>query len=123
MRRHASRSPYSYGQGIIPIELDGIPTAGIKDIAAMKAYTIGKRTSLKDYVDVYALLQQKHIGLLDMIELALAKYKSEFNDRLFLEQLISLEDVGDDAIQFLKEPVNREQMQAFFEGQVKSLKL
>ena len=96
------------------IHLDAVLAASIAEIAAMKAYTMGRRTSLKDYADMYALLELKHIELPEIIQLALLKYKSEFNDRLFLEQLIALDDVEDEEIQFLKTPVHRAPMQEFF---------
>src|SRR3989338_8551500 len=62
----------------------GVPMASIPEIAAMKAFSIGKRLSYKDYVDWYFLLSKRHVTLPDVIRLAKSKFKDEFNDRLFL---------------------------------------
>lgn len=102
---------------------EGLQIASIKEIAAMKAYTIGRRTSFKDYVDMYEIISSKHADLDEIIQLAREKYKNEFNDRLFLEQLIALEEVGGEEIQFLRSPVSRMEIERFFEEQIKSLKL
>ncbi len=67
--------------------LDGMQTASIQEIAAMKAYTIGRRTSLKDYVDMYELLAFKYIDLPKVLELAREKYAADFNDRLFFRAI------------------------------------
>ncbi len=41
----------------------------------------------------------------------------------FLEQLVSLEDIEDEEIRFLKSPVDRAHIHGFFEGQIKALQL
>ena len=66
-----------------------------KEILATKAYTIGRRGAYKDYVDMYAGLQQGVASLFDIITLANKKYGDGFNDRLFLEQLLYLDDIED----------------------------
>lgn len=103
--------------------LEGIQTASIQEIAAMKAYTIGRRTSLKDYIDMHALIVLRHVDIRQVIDLALEKYKTEFNDRLFLEQLVSVDEADDENIRFLGETIDRSMLEKFFEEQVKSIKL
>lgn len=105
------------------VELQGVRAAGIREIAVMKAYTIGRRASYKDYVDLYVLLSSGHITLEQLIQLANQKYKEQFNDRLFLEQLVSLEDVTDEEIQFVRQPIGRQELTALFEKSVRSLRL
>lgn len=70
-----------------------IPLLSIKEIFAGKAYTIGRRGEFKDYVDIYTGLKKNHVSLDEIINLAVKKFKNAFNDRLFLEQLVYLDDV------------------------------
>ena len=114
--------PFPLVRPLVPLE-GAVRAASIQEIAAMKAYTIGRRTSFKDYVDMYEIIAAGHIMLPEVMKLALEKYKNEFNDRLFLEQLLSLDEVEDEEIRFLQSPVSRMQVQRFFEEQIKSLKL
>jgi len=84
---------------------------------------MGRRETLKDYVDLYYILKEKYVTLKEIIELSQKKYKSEFNPRLFLEQLIYLEDVEDMQIDFLKKVVKKQEMEKFFRSEVKKIKL
>lgn len=79
---------------LLPLSLSGpIPTLSTKEILAAKAYTIGRRGEFKDYVDLYVGLSKGHASLADLINLAQRKYGDAFNDRLFLEQLVYLDDI------------------------------
>ena len=104
------------------IEYQGINITKIEEIAAMKAYALGRRPILKDYVDLYYILKEKYVILEEIIKLSQKKYKGEFNPRLFLEQLIYLEDVGDMQIDFLKKAVGKQEMENFFRDEVKKIK-
>lgn len=92
------------------------------EIAAMKAYALGKRATLKDYVDLYFVLKGKIGTLEDIIMLCEKKYSEEFDPRLFLEQLIYLEDIEEIEIQFLKEKVSVSEIEKFFEKEIKKIK-
>lgn len=79
---------------ILPFErIAPVPLLAVKEILASKAYTIGRRGEFKDYVDLYAGLRGGHGSLGEMLALAAEKYGDAFNDRLFLEQLVYLDDV------------------------------
>lgn len=95
----------------------------VKEIAATKAYTVGRRGELKDYVDLFFILKDKHATLAEVFELAEKKYGEAFDTRLFLEQLLYLEDVEDANLKFLKDSINREEVQKFFEEQVRGVKI
>lgn len=95
----------------------------VREIAAVKAYTIGRRGSYKDYIDLYFILKNRLAVLADIIKLAGKKYKNDFNARLFLEQLIYLEDIKDIKIKFLKEKIDPEQLQNFLIKQVEKIKI
>lgn len=101
----------------------GLRVASVKEMAAMKAYTIGRRGSFKDYVDLYFLLKEEHITLEEMIDDAKKKYGEVFNSRLFLEQIIYTEDLEEGGIRFLKEKVSKDDMRSFFEKTVASFKV
>ena len=80
-----------------PFELDKInkieeiSMASPLDIAAMKAYALGRRGKWKDYVDLYFLLQSYEMDeiLLKSKEI----FKSLFSEKLFLQQLCYFNDV------------------------------
>lgn len=98
---------------------NGIKILTVKEIAAMKAYTLGRRGTFKDYVDLYFILKDGYATLEEIKRIAGKKYKSEFNFRLFLEQLIYLEDIKDVEIEFLKQEVNKNKLQNFFNEKVR----
>jgi len=60
----------------------------VHEIAATKAYTIGRRGSYKDYVDLYFVIKEEYATLADITDGAEQKFGADFNSRLFLEQLI-----------------------------------
>jgi len=79
-----------------PFEIyEGLPLLSVREIAATKAYTIGRRGSYKDYVDLYFVLAEGHTTLPEIIANAEKKFGEGFNARLFLEQLVYLGDVQD----------------------------
>lgn len=107
-----------------PVLYEGVKLLSIKEIAVTKAYTIGRRGSFKDYVDLYFILSEKNAVLEEIIEGADKKYGGEFNSRLFLEQLVYLSDVEDAEIEFLWEgPKDKIALENFFEEQVKKFTL
>lgn len=101
----------------------GIKILNIKELAATKAYTIGRRGSYKDYVDLYFILKENHSSLAEIMEIAEKKHKEEFNSRLFLEQLVYFEDIEDTKIIFLKERADKKELEKFFENEIKKIKL
>ncbi len=104
-------------------DLAGLRLLSIREIAATKAYTIGRRGALKDYVDLYFVMHERHASLAEIILLADQKYGPEFNSRLFLEQLVFLDDIEDADITFLQRAVTRENLSAFFQDSVRTLPL
>lgn len=85
-----------------------IKLASVLEIALMKSFSIGKRLSYKDYVDWYFMLVNKLVSLSEVIEGAKNKFGSDFNDRLFLGQLVSMEDIPFQKIDFLKNQISKE---------------
>src|SRR3984893_13235342 len=97
-----------------------VPLLSVREIAATKAYTIGRRGAYKDYIDLYFTLSEQHATLTDIIDIAEKKFGFEFNSRLFLEQLVFLDDVEDTDIQFLKTAVTRSELLNFFEANIRA---
>ena len=105
------------------INFKGINLLNVKEIAASKAYTVGRRGSFKDYIDLYYIILEKHTDLNKIIRMAEKKYGNEFNSRLFLEQLIYLEDITDEQIIFLKEKTDKKTLKSFFEDKIREINL
>jgi hypothetical protein len=104
------------------LEYKGLSLASVPEIAAMKAFSIGKRLFYKNYVDWYFMLKEHYVKLPDVIALAQKKFGGDFNDRLFLGQLVSLAEVPTQKIDFLRDEVDRETIVKFLEAAVKELK-
>lgn len=98
---------------------EGVPVASVLELAAMKAFSIGKRLSYKDYVDWYFLLLKKHVKLQKVIEIARKKFNGDFNARLFLGQLASITDVPTLKIDFLRDVVDRKTIERFLKKTVR----
>lgn len=62
------------------------------DLAAMKAYALGRRSKWKDYVDLYFLLKEQ-FSLETISQRASSIYGNMFSDKLFRSQLSYFEDV------------------------------
>jgi len=73
--------------------------ASPQEIALMKAYTIGRRTSFRDYVDIYYLILKNLTTIARIIRECDQKYILErervFSGKLFLQQLKYTEDIDD----------------------------
>ena len=114
---------YPFPPLLEPVSYEGIKLLNIKEIAATKVYTIGRRGSYRDYVDLYFTFSEGHASLDETIELAERKYGTEINSRLFLEQLIYLGDIKDTEILFLKKSASKEEIESFFHEEVRRFKL
>ena len=62
------------------------------DLAAMKAYALGRRSKWKDYVDLYFLTKEK-FSLDEISCRAVSIYGDLFSDKLFRSQLSYFEDI------------------------------
>ena len=91
-----------------------VPLASVKDIASMKAYALGRRQSLKDYIDLYTIFSLGFIPFSDVLRDSQQKYGDAFNDRLFSEQLLYTDDLEDESIDWLTEPKTKEEVKDFF---------
>lgn len=84
--------PFKHLHSIIKFK-DKISMFSAKDIAIMKAYTIGRRGEYRDYFDLYILFKNHIINLSNLISEAKNIYKSVFDEKIFLQQLVYFEDL------------------------------
>lgn len=117
---------YKFPLVLKPVVLGDVKTAQVSEIAVMKAYALNFRGTLKDYVDLYFILKNNFATLPDINKLAEKKYGDDFNFRVFLEQLVYLDDIeeGDEKnIVFLGKKVDKDKIRFFFKQAVKNIKI
>lgn len=95
-----------------------LPLESVKDIAADKAFTIGRRAVWRDYVDLFFILKRGYIDIFDLVKLSQKKFGLEFNPKLFLEQLIFFEDLEVTKTFFIKEKFSAPEIQEFLKKEV-----
>lgn len=71
----------------------------VKEIALHKAYTIGRRGAYRDYFDLYTILKNNYSTIEEIVQGASTVYKGVFSEKLFLEQLVYLDDITDFSIE------------------------
>ena len=91
----------------------------LPDLVSTKAQTIGKRGEWKDYVDVYFLLAKTGLNIKQTMKEAKKRFKGEFNEKLFLEQLVYWDDITDFEIDYIGDGVPKSEIQTFFSELVK----
>jgi hypothetical protein len=101
------------------VEIEGVKAISPREIAFTKAYSIGRRGSYKDYVDLYFLLKGGYISLGEIIKNNQKIFGDGFSDRLFLEQLVYMKDVDEIDIKFLKTKVSKKDLEIYFASEVK----
>lgn len=115
---------YYWYKNVYPlVKTSSLDLASVSDIAADKAFTIGQRGQWRDYVDIFFLLKRKVFILEEIVRMTQKKYKTEFNPRLFLEQLIYFGDIPDFGITFWKKSYLIKEIKDFLIKSVKSFDL
>lgn len=113
---------YPFENAYEPIELEsGLMIFSTKDMAVKKAYTIGRRGEYRDYYDLYTILKSDIISLENIIKKAQEIYKSAFEEKIFLQQLVYFEDLLDFTIMPVEttDIPDKSQVKEFFENLVK----
>lgn len=113
---------YPYRPVFPKVITPSLPLYAVEDIAANKAYTVGRRAAWRDYVDLFFVLKQKIVDIFELVKLGEKKFGVEFNPKLFLEQLIYFEDIEISKISFVKEEPSVLEIQDFLKQQVKKFK-
>jgi len=82
-------------------------------LAATKAYSLGRRSKWKDYVDLYFILRD-YFTLQDVSAEAKKIFGGGFNERLFREQLCYFADIDySEGIEFVRGAVDNKVVQEF----------
>lgn len=102
------------------IQTDSIPLSSVRDIAADKAHTIGRRAVWRDYVDFFFLFKKDIATVETVISDAKKKFKGEFNETLFLQQLSYFKDIRESPIEFIGESYPKQTIQSFLAMHVES---
>lgn len=89
---------YHYPLLETPLEENGLALASIHDIGCMKLSAITSRSTLKDYVDLYFILQ--HISLSALLSGCAQKYPT-LDHTLILKSLVYFDDITAEPIRFM----------------------
>lgn len=98
-----------------------LPLLSVKDIAIDKAYTVGRRAAWRDYVDLFFLIKNNYVSLGEISKLAPQKFGPEFNERIFLEQLVYFQDLKATKISFAEEKYSVGDIKNFLQNEVKKV--
>lgn len=106
---------YQYPFEISPsVNFDNIfRMPAILDIAAMKAYALGRRAKWKDYVDLYFIFKYHH-DILQVINKAYMLFETVFSEKLFRQQLCYFADIDhSEKVDFIAENIPNQQIQDY----------
>lgn len=83
------------------------------ELAAMKAYALGRRSKWKDYVDIYFLLRD-YFTVQEIAQKATLLFGQLFSEKLFRAQLSYFDDINySEAIEYLVPAVPEEEIKSF----------
>jgi len=100
------------------VSTKSLPLFSLADLASNKAYSIGRRGVYRDYVDLFFLLKSG-ISLKKIINDSKKRFAGNFNEKLFLEQLVYFEDLKDFAIEYIGKKYPPSQIRSFLEKEVR----
>lgn len=109
---------YEFAPLYTKVKTSSLPLFNLKDIAADKAYTLGRRPMWRDYVDLFFLLKEKHVVLKDLIRDAKRKFKTLFDAKLFLQQLIYFGDIRNFEVDYINKKYSPKKIQSFLKKEV-----
>lgn len=83
------------------------------DLAAMKAFALGRRSKWKDYVDIYFLIRDFYT-VKQISDKAVEIYDQLFSEKLFRSQLGYFSDIDySEPVEFMVPPVDEEEIKSF----------
>ena len=108
---------YPYRQIEEPKMIDNILVDSLTDIAVNKLFTIQQRTEIKDFVDLYFLLQK--FSLWDLIEGVRIKFHRSFDHMLLAADFTKVTEFT--TLPRMIKPLSLDELQTFFTNQAKEL--
>jgi len=92
---------------------DIIRMPNLLDLAAMKAYAMGRRSKWKDYVDIYFFLKD-YFSIKQISERANELYGQLFSEKLYRAQICYFDDIDySEPVEFLTQPVPDREIKDF----------
>jgi hypothetical protein len=86
------------------------------DLAAMKAYALGRRSKWKDYVDLFFILKD-HYTVNQISERAILLFGQLFSEKLFRAQLSYFDDINfSEPVEFMGPPLPEAEIKEFLIG-------
>ncbi|MFH1160110.1 MAG: nucleotidyl transferase AbiEii/AbiGii toxin family protein [bacterium] len=83
------------------------------DLAAMKAYALGRRSKWKDYVDLYFILRELYT-VKQISESAFTIFNQLFSEKLFRAHLCFFKDIDySEPIEYLGTPIPENEIREF----------
>ena len=83
------------------------------DLAAMKAYALGRRSKWKDYVDLYFLISS-YFSIEQISKRANELFDQMFSEKLFRAQLSYFKDIDySEPVEYLSTPVHEDEIKNF----------
>ncbi len=109
-----NEAKFTFFEYPFPVEVDckfedSIRLPDLLNLAAMKAFALGRRSKWKDYVDLYFILKN-HYSLRQIVKTAENIYQQLFSEKLFRAQLCYFNDIDySEAVEYLiKQPSDKE---------------
>ena len=88
-------------------------TPELLDLAAMKAYALGRRSKWKDYVDMYFLLKD-YFSISQISKKAMAVFGDLYSEKLFRAQLCYFEDIDySEPVEFIGDDISDAEIKIF----------
>ncbi len=94
--------------------LDGfVRIPGLIDLAAMKAYALGRRSKWKDYVDMYYLLKD-YFTISQISDHASHIFGELYSEKLFRAQLCYFDDIDySEPVEFMRDDIPSAEIKAY----------
>lgn len=108
---------YPYKQIEKPNELNGIKTDSLTDIAVNKLLTISQRNDVKDFVDLYFLLDK--FSLWDLIEGVRIKFRMQLEPFIVASDFLKVEDF--DYLPRMVKKLSLDELKSFFRQKAKEI--
>jgi len=91
-----------------------LPT--LLDLAAMKAYALGRRAKWKDYIDLYFIFKY-HYSLNELCNRTAELFKDLFSEKLFRAQLSFFDDIDySEQVNYVVNPIHDEEIKEFLKN-------
>ncbi len=112
---------YPYSLLETPVELEGVPIAGLPDLTAMKLDAISSRGRKRDFIDLYQICQDVF-----PIEQAIQHFEQKYTGVNYsmvhlLKSLAYFEDAGDDPMPQMLTSLEWTDVRCFFEAETRRL--